>query len=150
MHKAFVPYKTNEMFTQQHQISMTVKQNEFLKGLSRIIINVANATLPHQVQGYPLTFQTWLCNATVGSKKVIQGVELAENKVVRVLFNKEVRSGVEHIIRNIYEESVRTFGQKLTDFMITKSEIDYVKFSHNAEMSHSQQLLSMTGNPQGP
>lgn len=138
------------MYATKHQIAVTSKQNEFLKAIDRIIINVANATLPHQVQGNLLTFQHWLCNASVGSKQVIQGVELAENKVVRILFLKEDRYDIELIARNLYDETVKKFGPQKTDFMISKQEIGDVKFSHNAEMSHSQQLLSMTGNPQGP
>ena len=101
----FVPYKTNEVFTVKHKISMIKRQNEYADSLSRIIINVTDATTQHTIAGIPISFQEWLFNSTHGNKRVITGVEVAPKKVVRVLFQKNSRYDLEHIIQNIYQEA---------------------------------------------
>ena len=146
----FVPYKTNEVFTDRHQVEMVVRQNDFLKSIDRIILQVTNSTMPHQIQRQTITFQQWLYRASVGNRNVIQGVELREDKIVRILFFKQDRYDVEHIIRHLYEETIKTFGEPMTNLMLSKQDLDDVKLFHMAEMSHSQKLLSLTGNPQGP
>lgn len=77
-------------------------------------------------------------------------MEVAEHNVVRIIFFKPDRYDVEHAIRNLYDETVKTFGKVITDTMLSEQDINAVKFSHQAELDHTQKLLHMTGNPQGP
>ena len=146
----FVPYKTNESFNPRAFINMIIKQDEYIKSLDRVIINVNEPQVERTVGNTKCTFQSWLYNATISDRRLITGVETAPKNLLRVLCEKNDRYEVERAMHQLYEQTVATFGQEIADTMLDKAALRKIKSAHGVEMQHSKKLIALSGNPQGP
>ena len=146
----FVPYQSNEDFTPEDQIKLMTSNNAYQENLSRMIIKVKDARKKHLIDGETFSFQDWLVNTTIEKRKVIQGVEVAPDDIVRVLFYKEDIEMIREVIHNLYDYAVEVFGEQLTAHMIDVDELRRAKLSVDSAKAHSKKLKVLSGNPQGP
>ena len=147
---SFVPYKSNDTFTKQDQISLMISNNIYQSTLDRLIIKVKDAMYEHILQDETLSFRDWLFNTTIGGKELIKGVEVAPDDVVRVLFHKDDADEVKDAIHNLYPHVVDTFGEELAKQMINEESLKRAKLSSDVEKDYTRRLKEKTGNPQGP
>ena len=147
---AFVPYKTNESFTPRALINMIKQQDEYIKSLDRIIINVKNAQTMREVENKKCSFQSWLYNATITNRRLITGVEVAPNDLIRIMCHKKDKFEVERAMLELYDQTLTAFGQEDTEDMLDQDALKKIKSTHSTEISHSKRLISLSGNPQGP
>ena len=147
---SFVPYKSNSNFTKEDQIKLMVSNNVYQKKLARLIIKVKDADVQHDLNGEHLSFQDWLFETTIGGKELIQGVEVAPDDVVRVLFHESDAEAVKDAIHNLYPHVVETFGNDLASNMIDETSLKRAKSSSDVEKDYTKRLKEKTGNPQGP
>ena len=147
----FVPYKSNEVFTASDQIDLIKSNNVYQQNTARIIIKVRGAATRHHIDGREFSFQDWLHNVTVDKKHVIEGVELAPDDVVRVLFHVDHTDEVTHVIHNLYDHAETVFGSDLTATLLDKANLQRAKTSHDIEKEHSKRLkaINVNANPQG-
>ena len=147
---SFVPYASNDEFSKQDQVRMILSNNKYQHELSRIIIKVNGATTLHTINGETFNFQDWLYNTTIDQERVIKGVEVAPDNVVRVLFHKDDAEKVKHVIHNLYSHAEDVFGPTLTATMLDKANLERAKSSSDMAREHSLKLKQISGNPQGP
>lgn len=94
---------------------MIVKQDEYTKSLDRVIINVQEAQTIRTVNNKKCIFQSWLYNAAITDRRIITGVEVAPENLLRILCHKENKPLVEKAMHELYDQSLATFGQEATD-----------------------------------
>ena len=146
----FVPYASNDEFTPDDQIRLMMSNNVYQSELSRIIIKVKDASLKHDIDGEKFSFQDWLCETTIEQQKVILGVEVAPDDVVRVIFNKKDVELVRDAIHDLYGITETIFGKRLTKHMLDENDLKRAKTSIDTAKAHTKKLRSITSNPQGP
>lgn len=146
----FVPYKSNDVFTREHQIKMMISNNVYQANLARIILKVKDAHVEHDLGSEKISFQDWLLYTTIGGKELIKGVEVAPDDIVRVLFETTDADKVKQAIHNLYPHIVETFGEDIAATLIDENSLKRAKSSSNVEKQHSKRLKEKSGNPQGP
>ena len=101
-----------------------------------MIIKVKDANKKHNIDGEIFSFQDWLVGTTIENKKIIQGVEVAPDDIVRILFHKKDGDIVREVIHNLYEYAVEVFGEDLTEQMISAEELQRAKLSKDSAKEH--------------
>ena len=132
----FVPYQSNDDFKPEEQIRLMISNNAYQENLSRMIIKVKDANKKHNIDGEIFSFQDWLVGTTIENKKIIQGVEVAPDDIVRILFHKKDGDIVREVIHNLYEYAVEVFGEDLTEQMISAEELQRAKLSKDSAKEH--------------
>ena len=147
----FVPYKSNDVFTAEDQIAFIKSNNEYQQNLTRIIIKVRGADTKHTINGRTFSFQDWLHNITIDKQHLIEGVEIAPDDVVRVLFHTDHVAEVTHAIHNLYKLAETVFGKDIAELMLDRENLQKSKTSHAIEKEHSKKLkaINVNANPQG-
>ena len=144
----FVPYSTNDDFSHEDQIRLLISNNEYQANLSRMILKVRNANTKYDIDGEKISFQDWLAETTIDGQKVIQGVEVAPDDVVRVLFHKDDANVVRDAIHDLYGFAEEVFGPELASKMLDENNLRRAKLSVDSERAYSQKLKTISGNPQ--
>ena len=65
----YVPYKTNQYFTKEDQVRMTVNQNEYDHSIAKYVLKVKYARNKYETCDGETTFQEWLHKITIGGQK---------------------------------------------------------------------------------
>ena len=127
-----------------------MSNTKWQKSLARIIINVKTATTSFPVGTKSTTFQDWLFGCTIDKKNLILGVEKIKDTALRIFFDKEHLAQVKHAIHHLYPTAMQVFGATVLSTILDEDELKSAKSSHETELSHSNRLQQLTGNPQGP
>lgn len=146
----FVPYKSNEVFKPSDQIGFIKSNNEYQQKLARLIIKANEASTKHTINGRTFSFQDWLQNITVDKKHVIEGVEIAPDDVLRIIFHIDITDAVKHVVHNLYDYAEPIFGENLTASILDRENLQRTKTSHEVEKEHAKKLKAkaVNANPQ--
>ena len=145
----YVPYKTNQYFTKEDQVRMTVSQNEYDHSIAKYVIKVKYARNKYETCDGETTFQEWLHKITIGGQKMITGVEVAPNDIVRVIFKKEHRDEVVEVLRNIYTHVLENFGEEISQKLLDFDQCAYESAKHAKELEYGRKLREKhLSNPQ--
>lgn len=132
----FVPYKSNDLLTSRDQIELMKSNNAYQDHLARMITKVSNAKEKHNIAGRTFSFQEWLCNLAIDKQHLIEGVEVAPDDTVRVLFHTDHTDHVKHAIHNLFEHTEPVFGKALTAQLLDRDNLQRAKSSHEMEKEH--------------
>ena len=146
---SFIPYSTNEVFTKSNQISFIKSNNKFQMSLSRIIINVKNATTKHVIRDKNISFQDWLFSSTIENTNLIIGVEQIKDDSVRIFFHKDHLSQGKNAIHQLFTKTEEMFGHIIVRQMLDEEKLRKAKSSNDVEIAYAARLKTIS-NPQGP
>ena len=90
----YVPYKTNHFFTKEDQVRMIASQNAFDHSITKYVIKASNCRTMYPTFEDEVTFQDRLINILIAGRRLIIGVEVALNNIVRVILKKEHKDEV--------------------------------------------------------
>ena len=144
-----MPYKTNQYFTKEDQVRMTVSQTEYDHSIAKYVLKVKYARNKYETCDGETTFQEWLHKITIGGQQMITGVEVAPNDIVRVIFRKEHRDEVVEVLRNIYTHVLENFGEEIAQKLLDFDQCAYESAKHAKELEYGRKLREKhLSNPQ--
>ena len=148
----FVPYRVNENYTDEMQEKLVRLQQNYMKMTKQTVFRMKAPkwVIKNKLENKYTTFQQWIQNSKVNGVKIIDTLEVGNDEYVRLVYHQDHNKGVQLLMRNIQNETERTFGKEIKNKLFSVSNAPITGSFAELEEDHAQKLQQVlkNSNPQ--
>ena len=89
-----------------------------------------------------ISFRAWLLQSQLHCQSMIDGVELAKDGIVRLIYDKKFQQGVDFIMKTLQQNVKDAFGKKIAHTILGDDYDIVTHFDSELEDQHAEKLKS--------
>ena len=149
----FVPYRKNENYTDEMQEKFIKQHQQYIKNTKQTVFRMKAPRwkIQNKLEGRQTTFQKWIQSSRVNNEKIVDSLEIGDDEYVRIIYQQQHDQGIKLLMRNLQNETERTFGKEVREKLFSSSNggpITGTLAALEEDYAHKLEKVLGSSNPQ--
>ena len=149
----FVPYRKNENYTDDMQEKFIKQHQQYIKNTKQTVFRMKAPrwNIQNRLEGKQTTFQKWIQSSRVNNERIVDSLEIGDDEYVRIIYQQQHDQGIKLLMRNLQNETERTFGKDVREKLFSSRDGGPITGSLAAleeDYAHKLERVLDSSNPQ--